>query len=43
MRLRARRLAEERADWRKNFPKLLDAYRVALRRVGKMVEEKQTA
>ncbi|MEJ5313547.1 MULTISPECIES: glycosyltransferase family 4 protein [Anaerolinea] len=43
MRLRARHLAEERADWRKNFPKLLDAYCMALRRVGKMVEEKQTA
>lgn len=41
MRIRARRLAEERADWRKNFPKLLEAYRMALRRTGKLVEEKQ--
>jgi len=27
---RARRLAEERGDWEKNFPKLLDAYKKAI-------------
>ncbi len=42
MRIRARHLAEERANWQKNFPKLLDAYHMALRRVGKMVEGTQT-
>jgi hypothetical protein len=26
----ARRVAEARADWTKNFPKLLDAYQIAL-------------
>ena len=31
----ARSLAEERADWSKNFPKLLDAYRLALSLEGK--------
>jgi len=32
MRRAARALAEERADWRKNFPKLLAAYQTAVRR-----------
>jgi len=31
MGLAARRLAEERADWEKNFPRLFDAYALALR------------
>jgi hypothetical protein len=26
----ARRLVEQRADWKKNFPKLFDAYQLAL-------------
>jgi glycosyltransferase involved in cell wall biosynthesis len=31
----ARRLAEERADWKVNFNKLLEAYEMALADVGK--------
>lgn len=34
MRVASRRLAEERADWNKNFAKLLEAYEMACKRAG---------
>jgi glycosyltransferase involved in cell wall biosynthesis len=33
MRIASRKLAEERADWNKNFAKLLEAYEMARKRV----------
>ncbi len=34
MRVASRKLAEERADWNKNFAKLLEAYEMARKRIG---------
>ncbi len=41
MRKAARQTAEHRADWGKNFPVLLQAYRAAVERSGKTVAAKQ--